>query len=62
MWGAESQYGHVVRVTTSGKMTEYPPPTPNMLPNAIAAGPDRNIWFAEFDRQTAATKIGVLRP
>lgn len=62
MWGAESQYGHIVRVTTSGKMTEYAPPTPNMLPTAIATGPDNNIWFTEFQRHTAVTKIGVLQP
>jgi virginiamycin B lyase len=62
MWGAESQYGHIVRVTTSGVMTEYAPPGYEMLPNAIAAGPDGNIWFAEFQRHTAKTKIGVLQP
>ncbi|HYL28208.1 MAG TPA: hypothetical protein VEW74_10280 [Candidatus Nitrosotalea sp.] len=62
MWAAESEYGAVVRVTTSGKMTEYKPPTANMLPQTIAAGPDGNIWFTEFQRPTAVTKIGVLQP
>lgn len=62
MWGAESEYGHIVRVTTNGTMTEYPPPTPNMLPGAVAAGPDGNIWFTEQQRHTAVTKIGVLHP
>src|ERR1700680_512998 len=27
--------------------TEYPIPTPNSLPLAIAAGPDGNLWFVE---------------
>jgi virginiamycin B lyase len=62
MWGAESQYGHVVRVTTSGTMTEYQTPGYEMLPTAIAAGSDGNIWFTEFQRHTAKTKIGVLAP
>jgi len=62
MWAAESEYGAVVRVTTSGTMTEYKPPTPDMLPETIAAGPDHNIWFTEFQRPTAVTKIGVLHP
>ncbi len=62
MWGAESQYGHIVRVTTRGTMTEYSTPGHEMLPTAIAAGPDGNIWFAEFQRHTAKTKIGVLQP
>lgn len=61
MWGAESQYGHIVRVTTSGTMTEYSPPY-GLLPTAIAAGPDGNIWFPGFQRKTAVTKIGVLQP
>lgn len=62
MWGAESEFGNIVRVTTSGKMTEYPPPTPNMLPTTIATGPDHNIWFTEIQKRTDVTKIGVLRP
>lgn len=62
MWAAESQYGHIVRVTTSGTITEYSTPTYNMLPTAIAAGPDGNLWFAEFQRGTAVTKIGVFAP
>jgi virginiamycin B lyase len=62
MWGAESQYGAIVRVTTNGTMTEYPPPGTNMLPSSIAAGPDGNIWFTEVQRRTDVQKIGVLRP
>lgn len=62
MWGAESQYGHIVRVTTKGTMTEYSTPGYDMLPTAIAAGPDGNLWFAEFQRHTGKTKIGVLQP
>lgn len=62
LWGAESQYGHVVRVTTSGTMTLYKTPGYDWLPTAIAAGPDGNIWFPEFQRHAGKSKIGVLQP
>ena len=29
-------------------ITEYPIPTPASLPVEIIAGPDGNLWFAEF--------------
>lgn len=62
LWAAESQYGHVVRVTTSGTITEYQTPGYEMLATAITAGPDGNLWFAELQRHTGKTEIGVLRP
>lgn len=61
-WAAEAEFGAIIRVTTTGAMTKYPPPTPNMLPSAIAAGPDHNIWFTEIQKRTDVTKIGVLHP
>jgi streptogramin lyase len=62
MWATDFENSAVVRVTTSGSMTEYQTPTPNMIPFAIATGPDRNIWFTEIQQQTDVSRIGVLRP
>ena len=62
LWGAESQYGHIVRVTTSGTITEYKTPGYNWLPTAIAAGPDGNLWFPEFQRHSGKSKLGVFAP
>jgi streptogramin lyase len=44
------------RVTPSGTVTEYTPPTANGAVSGITAGPDGNIWFGE---QTSG-KIGQL--
>ena len=62
LWATYSEYGRIVRVTTDGTMTEYPTPTPSMIPDAIAVGSDGNIWFTEIQQQTDVSKIGVLRP
>ncbi|MBV8196917.1 MAG: hypothetical protein JO263_02170 [Candidatus Eremiobacteraeota bacterium] len=62
MWATDFEKSGIVRVTTSGKMTEYYTPTPNMITNAIAAGPDGNIWFTEIQQQTDKSRIGVLQP
>ena len=39
-------------------MTEFPIPTPDSGPRAVAAGPDGNVWFSEFN----AGKIGRITP
>ena len=33
------------RITPTGTITEFPLPSPDGQPRAIAAGPDGNIWF-----------------
>jgi virginiamycin B lyase len=62
LWATDFNHSAIVRVTTSGGMTEYLTPTPNMIPAAIAVGPNGNIWFTEIQRQTDVSKIGVLKP
>lgn len=62
LWATDFINSAIVRVTTSGAMTEYPTPTPNMIPSAIAVGPDGNIWFTEIQHTTDVSKIGVLKP
>ena len=46
------------RITPAGVITEYPIPTPNAFPRAIALGGDGNIWFGEF----GGGKIGEITP
>ncbi len=46
------------RITPAGQVTEYPLPTADSLPNAIAAGPDGNLWFVE----TNTDQVGRITP
>jgi virginiamycin B lyase len=39
-------------------ITEFQIPTPDSGPRALAAGPDGNVWFSEFN----ASKIGRITP
>ena len=41
-------------------ITEYPIPTPASLPVEIIAGPDGNLWFAEF--AVGVRSIGRITP
>ncbi len=47
---ASSESAGIGRLTTSGKLTEFPLPQGNGSgsPFQIALGPDRNIWFIEY--------------
>jgi streptogramin lyase len=47
MWFTESNSNKIGRITTAGKITEYPIPTAAATPQGIAAGPDGNVWFIE---------------
>ena len=51
------------RMTTSGKLTEFPLPDGNGsgMPYQIAVGPDRNIWFVEYIPEGDG-RIGRLTP
>jgi len=40
--------GKIGRVTTQGKITEFPVPTTNGHPWEITHGPDGNLWFTEI--------------
>ena len=46
------------RIAPDGTIAEFPIPTPNSMPRAIALGGDGNIWFGEF----AGGKIGRITP
>jgi sugar lactone lactonase YvrE len=44
--------------TDTGKITEFPLPTPGAQPYGIVRGPDGNIWFTE----SGANQIGRINP
>src|SRR6202011_2697258 len=46
------------RISPKAAFTEFPIPTSDSGPRALAAGADGNIWFSEFN----AGKIGRLTP
>jgi virginiamycin B lyase len=45
LWFVENVTGGVARITPSGVIKEFPAPNPS---GSIVAGPDGNIWFADF--------------
>ena len=45
---------HIGKIAPDGTITEYPTPTTNSGPEGIVAGPDGDLWFAEY----AAGQIG----
>jgi streptogramin lyase len=45
--GGSASVGAIGRVTPSGKVTEFPLPTPNAGPQGITTGPDGALWFTE---------------
>jgi virginiamycin B lyase len=55
-WGTGS-HGAIGRITTDGKITEYPLPAPSYA-SGIAMGPDGNLWFCE----SIVSKIGRITP
>ncbi|HEY5258929.1 MAG TPA: hypothetical protein VIJ12_11195 [Candidatus Baltobacteraceae bacterium] len=57
MWFSEGAYDRIGKMTTTGSFVEYPTPTLNSEPGAIAAGPDGNLWFTEY-----RGKIGKIVP
>jgi streptogramin lyase len=56
LWFAESTGNKIGKVTNSGILTEYSPPTGASKPYGITTGPDGNIWFTEYN----GNKIGKV--
>jgi virginiamycin B lyase len=56
LWVTEA--GRVARVTPSGVMTEFDPPSLESV--YITAGPDGNLWFTGGDKVTRVTTTGVF--
>jgi virginiamycin B lyase len=57
MYFTELNAGRIGRITSQGKITEYPTPTPNSRPIAVAAH-DCKIWLSE----ETGGRFGVLDP
>ncbi len=61
-----TEIGHVGssigRITTSGKITEFPLPSANTFPSSITAGSDGNLWFTVIGTNNGPSKIGVITP
>ncbi len=47
IWFSDAKDNLIARMTTTGTITQYPLPTPNSSPSALAATPDGAIWFTE---------------
>jgi streptogramin lyase len=60
LWFTEPIANKIGRSTPAGMFTEYPVPTSNSGPYAIAAGPDGNLWFTE--QGASGNKIGRITP
>ena len=56
IWFSEYEAGQIGRITMDGHVTEYPIPTPNCEPRAMATHPDGHIWFVE----TKANALGRI--
>jgi streptogramin lyase len=50
------------RITTSGKITEFPLPSANTFLSSITAGSDGNLWFTGIGANNGPSKIGVITP
>lgn len=50
------------RITTAGKITEFPLPSANTASLSITAGSDGNLWFTEIGTNNGPSKIGVITP
>jgi streptogramin lyase len=50
--------GSILRVTTSGAVTQFPTPTSGTSVVGITTGSDGNVWFAELNQ----SKVGRITP
>ncbi|HXK20280.1 MAG TPA: hypothetical protein VNG33_20865 [Polyangiaceae bacterium] len=60
LWFTEPVANKIASVSPAGMFNEYPVPTADAGPFAIASGPDGNLWFTEQHR--AGNKIGRMTP
>src|SRR5579872_16707 len=59
LWMSDEGNNAIIKASTSGAiLASYPIPTNNAQPYGLAAGPDGNVWFAEF----YSGKIGRVTP
>ena len=61
VFATEPYTSRIARITTDGRVTEFPTPTRDAGPAAITTGPDGNAWFTESVPGGAAA-IGRITP
>lgn len=63
LWFGEYSGGAIARMTPSGQVTEYAPPSSIPGVVSLAVSKDGNIWFAESGAGVAATgQLGYITP
>jgi virginiamycin B lyase len=60
-FASEPYASRIARITTDGRVTEFPTPSPGAGPGAMAAGPDGKAWFTET-LLGATARIGRITP
>jgi virginiamycin B lyase len=61
VFATEPYTSRIARITTDGRVTEFPTPTRDAGPGAITAGPDGNAWFTE-STPGAGAAVGRITP
>jgi virginiamycin B lyase len=56
LWFTEFGTDRIGRITTAGKITEFPVPTQSSAPTGLTSGPDGNVWFTE----NSANQLGRI--
>lgn len=59
LWVAETGVNKIARVTPTGAITEFPIKG-GMLPSAVTAGPDGNVWFGQRGGVGSITPAGKV--
>jgi virginiamycin B lyase len=58
LWSTE--LGAIGRITTQGKIEQFPLPTPTVNPKSIATGPDGALWFTDGAAIGRITTTGTI--
>lgn len=59
VYSAETVYGKIGRISSSGQITQYSLPT-GIYPFGIMSGPDGALWFWEYEYARGDTKIARM--
>jgi len=60
--GPDEVGSSIGRITTSGKITEFPLPSTHIFLSSITAGPDGNLWFTGIGTNNGLSMIGMITP
>jgi virginiamycin B lyase len=64
LWFSDVGTNQIGRISTHGKLSEFPLPNGSSFPRGITSGPDGNLWFTETSSSgsTIVGKIGRITP